>query len=344
MKITKKLMILMLIASMVLLFTALSLTGCDNGTTGGGDGPITTDSTASGKFAMIPDDPPNDNNLMVYFIDNGYKVFPELKDLDFDDMWFQSNLSLLGDNKLYCQAIDGGYEWPRKSGGVNAVYPYEGTWEHTESGTGNVWNVTLSGSKIGQYTIYYDGHSYYETGVVGNYTLTKTAPVVNNITNEAVAKEFAKAVRRSMVEMDAYDLSQTIPYGNTETAYGNTGSVAATGQKTYSYTDSNGGLWYTITANTNITLSYSNYSNVSGLTLSGNGAFQRGYSNVYHGFSVEELYIYCTLTSCHYKFSYGGTTYSGIVTLTYNAPKNSSTYTANITFQGGMTFNVSGSL
>jgi predicted small secreted protein len=36
MKITKKLMIFMLIASMVLLFAALSLTGCDNGTTSGG--------------------------------------------------------------------------------------------------------------------------------------------------------------------------------------------------------------------------------------------------------------------------------------------------------------------
>ena len=47
MKITKKLMIFMLITSMVLSFAALSLTGCDNGTTGGGDTPI-VDPCASG--------------------------------------------------------------------------------------------------------------------------------------------------------------------------------------------------------------------------------------------------------------------------------------------------------
>ena len=348
MKITTKLIPVTLAVSMVLLFAACNDDPSDNKSSNSGSG----SNTATGKFALIPDDDNNgdyrdDNeNFIAYFIDNAYKKFPELAGLDTDDMWFQ-HASWMNDNELYCQAVGGGDYWTRASGNVNLVYPYEGTWEYTES-SGNVWTVTLSGSKTGSYTMTYNGHTYTETGIVGNYTLTKKAPVsvpANNIANAATAKAFVEEIRKSMIYLNS-SLPKRLYTDPSTTVTGTTGSVTVTGQVTSSHTTSNGGLWYTDTAGSNIDLAFSNYSNVTGLTLTGNGKFYRSYSEVNHGVSVRELTITYNLTACQYKFSYGGTTYSGTVTIAYTAPKatgsSSSTYSATVTFAGGQSFTVTG--
>ena len=328
-------------AMVVLLSFGLILFGCDDGTTSSsGGGPASGGSTtATGTFWGPLDD---DGDFILYFISKAYRIFPELADLDDDEMWFQRS-SWFSEDVVYCQAIDGGWDWTRKSGYLNPTYPFEGTWEHTENDTGNVWTVTLSGTRIDEYTINMYGYEWTETGYIGSYTLSKEAPAVNNIPNAAIAKEFVEKARQSLIYMDNALPATFVAAEGTKYVYGSTGSAAANGQKTYSYTTSNGGSWYTQTANTNITYSLSNFSNDSSLTLTGNGTFYRGYSDVNHGVSVKELTIAYKLNSCRYKYTYGGTTYSGTVTIDYSAQKESRpNYTATVTFQGGQTFTITG--
>jgi len=142
------------------------------------------------------------------------------------------------------------------------------------------------------------------------------------------------------------NLNGNIPEGN-HSNY-NLDGATISGEKTsntYTYSDRGN-----TTDETDVRIDFSNFS-YNDLTISsgsGNYHYWNAYSWNFYTNSKTVRNVSYGLSSCGFKFSYGGKTYGGTVTISYSFRAENLTYgrgsfSASVSIEGGETFNISGS-
>ncbi len=162
------------------------------------------------------------------------------------------------------------------------------------------------------------------------------------ISNETVAKELARAVRKSL---DPVDNALSVGFSSPVTVDGSSGSVSVSGEKAKTSTGGSSSGYDTKT--TDIKLNFSNFSNRSDLTLlSGNGTYYYHWTYEYRNYgsvSSTKYSVSYSLTSCVFSFTYNSEKYTGTVSITYYADKPSArSYKGDVTIEGGQSFHISG--